>query len=59
MMYPAMLHLPVVVGALIGGLLALWLWDTDPVLAVLVGMVLTGLGIWASIKLSDYFYRGN
>lgn len=57
MMYPSGLSIPSIGGAIIGAMLAVSLWSSNPFLAVLVGVAFCCFGIWVSMYLSTKFFE--
>jgi len=58
MNYPAALHLPGILGTVLGSILCMQYWGTNKPLAILLLVVLMGGGIFLGLRLSDKFFKG-
>lgn len=57
MLFPSFLHLPSIFGTIVGVVLVLGLWDFNPFLAVVVGLVCIILGFLLGIWWSNKFFE--
>jgi len=57
MFYPSFLHIPSIAGAVIGILVGHSLWDWNHAIAILVALLIAGLGVWLSIWWGNRFFK--